>query len=373
MSKALVLSDQPTMPNMISVTHKLFRHLRKPYLRFLLVVLTSLLSLSTAAATPIKVAFVADQGTNADSLAVLKLIKKEQAELLLIQGDLGYEDGAAPLWEENLNTALGNDFPVLTVVGNHENFEWPIYKKFIIDRVNRVNELQCEGDIGVKATCTYKGIAIVQVAPGVVEVEGVAGEDDYDDYIEEQLSASPSAWRICSWHKNQKLMQLGGKIDQTGWKVYQECLRQGAIVATGHEHSYSRTYLMKNFKKQVIAHKENDMLIEKGQTFAFVSGLGGHSIRPQLIDGDWWASRYTADQNASHGALFCTFDGDAAECYFKDITGAVPDKFTLKNNVLNSTAPSFLGAASSGLAALLALVLVLRCFLVGINRQYTKT
>ncbi|NNL47383.1 MAG: hypothetical protein HKO76_03360, partial [Acidimicrobiia bacterium] len=67
------------------------------------------------------------------------------------------------------------------------------------------------------------------------------------------------------------------------------------------------------------------------------SGLGGKSIRAQELDGDWWASIYTSDQNATHGALFGIFNidgrGDLAYFYFKDIDGNVVDSFWVISGV----------------------------------------
>ena len=50
---------------------------------------------------------------------------------------------------------------------------------------------------------------------------------------------------------------------EVGWGPYEECREGGAIVATGHEHSYSRTHLMDNFETQIIASTSNTLQIEK--------------------------------------------------------------------------------------------------------------
>ncbi len=132
-------------------------------------------------------------------------------------------------------------------------------------------------------------------------------------------------------------MQLGRKGNEVGWEPYEACRKGGAIIATGHEHSYSRTHLMDNFETQRVASTSGTLRIEEGITFAFVSGLGGRSIRDQDRDGPWWAAVYTSDQGANFGALFCTFFVDStrnrASCYFKDIDGNVPDRFELLSNV----------------------------------------
>ena len=101
---------------------------------------------------------------------------------------------------------------------------------------------------GVRHTCTWKGATIVQIAPGVFnETRGVyrnlsgIGDADFVSYIRDAFTKYPSPWRIRSWHKNQHLIQTGDKTDETGWGVYNECLRQSTMVMTGHEHSYERS------------------------------------------------------------------------------------------------------------------------------------
>ncbi len=284
-------------------------------------------------AAPVKVAFTGDQGAGEGARAVLSLIASEGADLLLVQGDLGYGDGKAATWEENMTQALGADFPVLTVVGNHENYEWPLYKRLIQQRIDRADGLSCSGDTGVRALCRYKNIEIVQVSPGIDEVEGVDGDANYADFIESSFAESTAPWRICAWHKNQSKMQTGKKSDATGWGVYDACLDAGAMIALAHEHAYSRSYLLSDFESQEISHKNSEMTLEPGKSFAVVSGLGGHEVREQVQGGDWWASIYTASQGATHGALFCTFEETTADCYFKAIDGAVPDQFTLKTRL----------------------------------------
>ncbi len=139
-------------------------------------------------------------------------------------------------------------------------------------------------------------------------------------------------------------MQVGGKTDQAGWGVYEKCKEGGGIVATGHEHGYSRTKTLSEMEQTTVHpvwNDPNNVVVTEGATFAFVSGLGGQSIRDQerctgpgpAPDCDIWASIYTSDQGANYGALFCTFyvDGNPnkANCYFKDIDGNIPDSFTV--------------------------------------------
>jgi len=281
------------------------------------------------AVTSVKVAFTADQSILPSAEDVLRMIALEDTDLLMLQGDLGYEPNTADIWNQQLNEHLGTDFPVLSVIGNHEDYEWPIYKNHISSRINRVKGLRCSGDAGEKSMCYFRGLQVVQVAVGITEVPGVKAEDAYPAFIRQAFQNSPARWRICSWHKTQRLMQTGNNRNETGWEVYQECLDNGALVATAHQHGYSRTHLMTDFEAQTVKHQNSTLEVKPGQSFAFVSGLGGDSVRSQERGGEWWASIYTADQDATYGALFCTFTGLTANCYFKAIDGAVPDRFDL--------------------------------------------
>ena len=300
----------------------------------LVTVLTACITLLPPLRSPppnFKVAFIGDQGVNSNAAAVLQLIENEGADMVLHQGDLGYT--YTPLeWDAQINSVLGEDFPYFASLGNHEGADWPEYQALLAARLARIPGAVCEGDLGVKSACSYRNFFFVLVAPGVGE-SGHDPDDDYAGFIEQQLLENRSLWSVCSWHKNMRPMQVGGAGNETGWGVYEACRRGGGIVATGHDHSYSRTHLLDNFESQSVVSTSNTLTLERGKTFAFVSGLGGHSIRPQVLEGAWWASIYTLTQGADYGALFCTFHIDdqpeRANCYFKDISGNVPDTFNI--------------------------------------------
>jgi len=285
---------------------------------------------------PVTIAFIGDQGRGSKARAVLQLIKDEGANLVLHQGDLDYQ-GKPIAWDAFITEVLGADFPYLASRGNHDiNWQAPNgYQDQLQKRLDRVDELTCSGDLGLESVCTFRGLFFILSGIGT---EIAKDDPEHIGYIRSQLARNNSNWSICSWHKNQKLMQVGGKGDEVGWEAYKACRKGGAIVATGHEHSYSRTHLMNNFETQSIASTSNTLVINKGTSFAFVSGLGGYGIRRQRRRNEpWWASIYTYDQEANFGALFCTFfvnsEPNRASCYFKDIDGDIPDKFELISKV----------------------------------------
>jgi hypothetical protein len=268
-----------------------------------------------------KVAFIGDMGLNGDSRAVLQMIKDEGTDMVLHQGDFDYRDDP-DRWDQMINDILGPNFPYFASIGNHDLKAWSGYQGKLRARLNKIDGAACTGDLGVKSACTYGGLFFILSGAGTMG-------SGHDAYIRDQLANDNSSWRICSWHKTQRLMQGGGKKDEVGWGAYEECRKGGAIIATGHEHSYSRTHLMSNFKTQSIA--STTLRIEKGKTFAFVSGLGGKSIRGQneIANKEWWAAVYTSEQGANYGALFCMFNENKTHCYFRDIDGKIPDEFDI--------------------------------------------
>ncbi len=235
---------------------------------------------------------------------------------------------------------MGPNFPLFASIGNHDLQQWSAYEQLLVDRLARVAGASCVGVYGVNAACTYQGMFFILSGPGTL---GTA----HETFIRDQLAQDNSIWRICSWHKNQRAMQVGGKQDEVGWAPYEECRKGRAIIATAHEHSYQRTKTLSDIQSQTVDPISPDpdlVRVDHGSTFVFVSGLGGRSIRdqerclpttpPYGCNGEW-ASIYTSDQSARFGALFIEFnvDGDAkkARGYFKNIDGVIVDSFTITN------------------------------------------
>lgn len=287
----------------------------------------------------LKVAFIGDQGLGNSALDVLKLIRSEGAELVIHLGDFDYQDDPVA-WEAQIDAILGEKFPYFAVVGNHDVDKWPEYKKSLESRLARLNGANCTGDYGVNSSCTYKDLFFI--LSGV----GTLGEN-HEAYIKSELAKSHHTWKICAWHKTQNAMQVGGKNNDTGWEVYEACKDSGAIITTGHEHSYQRTKTLTSLEEQTVdssCSNPNHVCLKPGASFVAVSGLGGHSIRDQKrclpetypygCQGEW-AKIYTKSQdpNATFGALFISFNVDKnprkAHGYFKTIDGKIIDDFEI--------------------------------------------
>jgi len=298
-----------------------------------------------------KVAFIADQGLGPNSVSVLQLIKNEGAQMILHQGDFDYTNNPNA-WDAQINDVLGADFAYFASIGNNDEFSWTEYQQKLQERLDRISDASCIGDLGVKSSCMYQGLFFILTSPGI---QG----SGHASFIRDELSQDNSVWRICSWHKNMNAMQIGSKSDETGWEVYEECRKGGAIIVTSHEHSYERTKTLLSIENQIIDPTwpdPNNVRLNENTTFVVVSGLGGKSIDKQKRClptsypygcNDEWANVYTSNQGANFGALFCSFhvegDPSKAECYFKDISGNIPDVFTIT---------SFVGQLSVDITAL---------------------
>jgi hypothetical protein len=300
-----------------------------------------------ATAEGLKVAFFGDQGVNPRARSVLQLIANEHAAAVIHVGDLAYGEAPPTGWDAQINDVLGTDFPYFALIGNHDVNEWPAKQGFaelLRQRLSRMNEAHCDGDYGVAATCTFRGLRFVM--SGV----GTSGSE-HERYLDSALQSNDAIFQLCTWHKNQHDMQVGAKTDEVGWQAYQICAKHGVPVITGHEHSYARTQTLTMIGAKDQQHgatgETSSLQLAPGRTFVAVSGLGGESQRERTADhalDTWWASIYARNdqlKNGSpdgslatieYGALFVEFyvDGDPykAHAYFKTVDGALHDDFT---------------------------------------------
>jgi hypothetical protein len=280
------------------------------------------------AMSDVKIAYLGDQGVNDHASRVLKMVHNEKAELLVVLGDFDYQE-KPDKWIEQIDQALGKNFPVAASVGNHDLSKWPIYKKILDERIQRTKDLTCTGEMGIRASCFFRGVRILLSGVGILGT-------GHAEYLGSELTKAKEAWKVCAWHKNQRLLQTEDKSDETGWGVFEACRRGGAMVVNGHAHIYSRTHLLSAVNPPTVKSSNSEFALTPDTTLVVVSGLGGKSIRQQndqLAKNPWWASVYTRSQKANPGAFFCSYQIDTsptrADCYFKDISGKIPDRFTM--------------------------------------------
>lgn len=296
----------------------------------------------------LKVAFIGDTGYGTGFRDVLRLIKAEGAHAVIHPGDFDYVYDADGFFSV-VDAELGWNYPYFVSVGNHDIDTWHTgcgdtdncYAQLAIDRLIRLGITPDNWDLNdQKYTIDFQGLKLIFAGQSTSQSSSV-----YAPYMDAQLANDQHIWRICVWHKNQAAMQVGTKPDEASWSMYEVCRQRGAIIATAHEHSYSRTRTLTSMTNQTVDPAwadPNNVRVTAGSTFAFVSGLGGHSIRSQSrclpttfpygCNGEW-ANIYSSSQGATFGALFITFnvngDPNKAQGYFKAINGQVIDQFSI--------------------------------------------
>ena len=103
----------------------------------------------------LKIAFIGDQGPGEDARAVLELIKEEDAQAIVHQGDFDYVRDPES-WDSLITDVLGADFPCIATMGNHEVTRWDGdrgYQWYLERRLTRAG-IPWEGDLGVQS-CLY--------------------------------------------------------------------------------------------------------------------------------------------------------------------------------------------------------------------------
>jgi Calcineurin-like phosphoesterase len=294
---------------------------------------TSTTTTTNTTTTSTKIAFVGDTGHGPGFQTVLNLIKAEGAHMTILLGDTSYSRKGDAAWDEMVRKTLGAKDPVMFVVGNHDldDSDYPTVRNLAQARLEQQTAVKCSSsyptstDSSTAMACQLNNVYFVM--SGVGTTGSISG---HEASLANELDKAPAgAWRICAWHKNQRDMQVGGKTDEVGWASYETCRQKGAIIATGHEHSYSRTHLLSNMSKKTVVSKSSPYTLTNGHTLAFVSGLGGTPPREEKHGGDWWGKIYTLTQKAEHGVLFGTFSAERAEFYFKNVKGGIIDSFTV--------------------------------------------
>jgi predicted phosphodiesterase len=250
----------------------------------------------------VRVALLGDQGLGSRSRAVLDLVRDAGADFVVILGDFDYLDRPAA-WRTQLDR-LGS-VPWFAVVGNHDLAKWPEYQRLIMEERGRIRGARCNGVSGSREVCRYRGVTLVLSGIGTL---GTLTDDEV--FIESALRGDTGNWKLCLWHKTQHDMQLGMKKDEVGWSAYKTCQAAGAIVVTGHEHSYSRSRTLTAVGEVARGHgatgELNKMVVGPGKTFVAVSGLGGVETRPFVAShatDTWWSAFLTANRQSVGGKI----------------------------------------------------------------------
>lgn len=255
----------------------------------------------------VKIGFVGDTGAGSNALDTFRMLKDNGAELIVHLGDLDYKDNPG-LMEDVLDNALGTKFPVLYIIGNHDINNWTEYLSLYKARIERStsrDSIYCEGNLGVSGYCVFKGVHIEMVGYGTL-----CDSSQHLDVSKRNLQASNSLWKVCGWHKIHSSFQLGSESTEVSLDMYNTCIKEGAIVMTGHNHSYGRTKPIRDAETKSVSSSYD---LRKGKTMIFVNGVGGRGLysgNDEYRRNGWWDVAYTGTSTprAEHGGVICTFE-----------------------------------------------------------------
>jgi len=280
------------------------------------------------------IAYISDTGMGDSTKYVYQLIQKEGAELIVHSGDLNI--GSYPAdFDQQLSKVLGSQFPILGVIGENDRAEWadiPGYQDYLLFRLRKTPNITCSGTIGVNYWCVYRGLYFAFSSVGT-ECK------NHIKVLQSSLSSDIAVqfpFKICSWHKNQRSMQVSNNLDETTYDPYETCRQHGAMIVTGHNNCYARTHLLSSTINHQVQSNQSPYYLNPGNTLVVVSGLGGYALEnanPSLAELPYWGATYCYNNSNYRifGALFCKYNlnGDASRalCYFKDINGVIPDSF----------------------------------------------
>lgn len=236
------------------------------------------------------VAMFADSALSPNASDVFRLAVTEGAEVIIHSGDYDYTNNPEA-WDALVNSTLGPNFPYFAAIGNHDLQSWYAaggYQERMYNRLLRSGHLdRCKGDLGVNSVCSYKGLVFTLSGVGTL-----VGNTD-EAFLHAAFGIFGGVWRIAAWHQNQHLMQLGTKADTTGWQIYENAKHAGAIIATGHEHSFARSKPMTDIQNQIYVNETSNFTIGQDKTYVQVCGTGGQPVRPCADNAQfnpWWAT-----------------------------------------------------------------------------------
>ena len=291
----------------------------------------------------------------------LELVKEKDVDLLILNGDISYQADPEGL-HQILDEVLGETFPVVITVGNHDTGIFTDYQEVFLERYNKYREsvtteetdevevLRCLGEIGVNQVCSFKNLGFVLSGLGST----CMNDDELNANLQNQLrfmQENNVIWRTVYIHKNQELLQTGSKKDEVGYLAYELSIAMGAAVMNAHEHQVARTKSLKRVGPRIqdfVLASADDLFeaingtetltVGEGTSFVVLNGLGGKSIRKATREGlgrPWWSTVFHSGNDANYGAHFCEYNvngqNDLAYCYFETVDGRIVDEYFVRS------------------------------------------
>jgi hypothetical protein len=109
-------------------------------------------------------------------------------------------------------------------LGNHDTWTWRDYQEKTVEHYKFSNVTECRGMIGISEECTHKGIGLLLSGVGSTCGGTPQEHTPFFTWTLQRFEANNVTWRICVFHKQQNLMQVGNKPDAVGWDKYEAYL-----------------------------------------------------------------------------------------------------------------------------------------------------
>ena len=264
--------------------------------------LAGLTASASAQTASIKFAVLADVGNTAGSAAVANLTRSQNAQFVVMPGDLCYDtqpiaaqidaNYAAEKAAGKLHPALGNhEYTDACGGGNASGY----FKYFSLPNNERYYDF-VRGPVHFFAINSYN------------DPDGVKANSEQGRWLKQALAASKAPWQVVFFHhpayssgRHQSSTYMRWPFEQWGVDA----------VLNGHDHDYER----------VLQDDDRDGV----KLPYFVSGLGGKSRRAFGATVDGSVVRYTA----ADGALFVTATSTAMNFEFRNTAGVVIDRYAV--------------------------------------------
>lgn len=316
----------------------------------------------------VTVALLGDTGAGAGFESVLRLIRAEAPNVVMVNGDFGYGSDPAA-WAARVRDNLDLDkTAVIGALGNHDVERDGLAEQYVSifqsfrRPTNGLNE-QCTGSkeirtgrdvVAVDEICTFGNLSVVASAIGQLFTK-----DYFEDQLEKKLNSVPDGnWKLAGYHFTLASMNPGLKSDQSTHRFFDLIRRHGAIGAQAHTHSAMASCpIVSEFRRgvEVQCHRDfgDDLeyrFVGRGTGLYVDSSLGGMGPRERkrchgaddrcrhmvdLISKEGY-TRVDGQRkrfNSRHGALFLTFNAGGnpgiARAEFKDVNGNTVFRFRI--------------------------------------------
>lgn len=340
----------------------------------------------------ITIALLGDTDIGDDFIEGLELTKRENPEIIMINGDFAYNNSGTTtkeevkIWDEELRRTINFDkYSVLGSIGNHDIDQDDIrsHSGDILHRHvnnffsyrNSSNQLKqkCTGGTDLSGTsdtvllnevCTFGNLSVIMSGVGVTEK---VSKTYYENQLEQKLKKLPdNQWKLIGYHYTLTSMNRSGKIrDQNTHRFFDLIRQYGGIGVQAHTHAAMASCpIAVPFKegdpvrcKPDFKNNVDDRKISPGTGIYLDSSVSGRDVRPytacknegssncehlyNYISSDGHHEGGNAPQNigSRDGVIFITFnkggDPSKAYVYFKNYDGNTIFDFTITRENIN--------------------------------------